>query len=175
MKMNKKIGIVFGLILFVFFACEKTDDIPNNSIEGTYIGILSGESGLKSVTGLSGGDHGATADVVKTGNGQIEVHCYGGELDTTFMLNYFENHDSIMVCMEGKNFQAMYGHMMGSGHMSGGMMGNHSNNGTGWGNHMNNNHQRGDEHFGGFDMNSRSFGYTFKMQSGDMRFQGVKK
>ncbi|NQU32389.1 MAG: hypothetical protein HQ521_04075 [Bacteroidetes bacterium] len=173
--MSKRIGIVVGLILFVLTACEKTDELQDSSIEGTYFGILSEGSGLKSASGAAGGDHGATADVRKTGEGQIEIHCYGGEFDTTFMLNYFENHDSIMVCLEGENFQAMYGHMMGNGHMSGGMMGNHSNNGTGWANHMNGEHQQGDEHFGGFDRMGKTFGYTFKMESGDLHFQGVKK
>jgi hypothetical protein len=40
-------------------------------------------------------------------------------MDTTFMLNYYENHDSVMVCMTDSDFEHEYGHMMGAGHMSG--------------------------------------------------------
>lgn len=170
MKTSTKIGWIAGLLLFVTIACEKTEDFNVKTIEGRYIGTLT--SGLKSASGVT---IDATADIRKTKDGEIQVHCYGGEFDSTFMLNYFENYDSIMVCLTDRDFQYEYGHMMGAGHMSGGMMGNRSNNGTTWQNHMNNNHQPGDRHFGGFGMNGHTFGYTFKMASGNVQFTGVKK
>ena len=66
-------------------------------------------------------DHG-TAEVKMMGDNQIEVHCFGEVLDTTFMLDYYEHNDSVMVCLTGSDFSNMYGHGLGEGHMSGGMM-----------------------------------------------------
>lgn len=70
------------------------------------------------------------------------MHCFGETLDTTFMLDYYENNDSVMVCLTGNDFTTMYGHRLGEGHHS------------------------SDEHFGGFDMNERSFTYSFRMVEG---------
>lgn len=170
MKTSKKIGWIAGLLFFVMTACNKTDDFNVNNIEGRYVGTLT--SGLKSA---SSGTLDATADVTKTKNGEIEVHCYGGEFDSTFMLNYFENHDSVMVCLTNSDFQHTYGYMMGTGHMSGGMMGDQTKVQTQWQHHMSDKHKSGDQHFGGFDMNGNSFGYTFRMASGNVQFMGVKK
>lgn len=181
MKSIKKIAFAAVAALFVLSACNKEDDLSINTIEGTYVGTLSGTGSLKSAeTWMTS----ATADVVKTSEGEIQVHCFGGEIDTTFVLNYFENHDSVMVCLEGEAFEEMYGHMNSGGMMggsNGGMMGSSNGgmmggmNGTDWQNHMSAMHQEGDEHFGGFDMMGKSFGYTFKMPNGDMTFQGTKK
>lgn len=191
MKSLKKIGFV-ALAIFALASCNKTDDFSVNTIEGRYVGTITETGSLKSA---SGNVYSATADVSKLKEGEIQVHCFGGDIDTTFMLNYFENHDSVMVCLEGDDFDEMYGHMNSGGMMggtNGGMMGgtntgtntgmmggtqgNHqSQNGTEWQNHMSSLHQAGDEHFGGFDMMGKSFGYTFKMPNGDMTFQGTKK
>ncbi len=170
MKTSKKIGWIAGALLFVMASCQKTDDFNVNNVEGRYTGTLT--SGLKSA---SGGTFDATADVTKTKNGEIEVHCYGGEMDTTFMLSYYENHDSVMVCQTGSDFEHAYGHMLGAGHMSGGMMGDQAKGQTQWQHHMTNEHENGDKHFGGFDMTRHTFGYTFSMASGNVQFKGVKK
>ncbi|MDF1547003.1 MAG: hypothetical protein P1P88_04230 [Bacteroidales bacterium] len=165
--------LVLAVSLSVLFAaCEKTDDLTIKSVEGTYVGKLSTDIGLKSTIGIDD----ATTEVKETGNGQIEVHCFGGELDTTFMLNYFNNNDSVMVCLEGDAFESMYGHMMtgtgsmmsGSGGMmsgSGGMMGNGQ---TDWMNHMATNHEANDLHFGGFDMINNTFDYI--IEGGDINY-----
>ncbi len=170
MKTSKKIGLIAVSLLFVMASCQKTDDFNVNNVEGRYVGTLT--SGLKSA---SGSTIDATADVAKTKNGEIEVHCYGGEMDTTFMLNYYENHDSVMVCMTDSDFEHEYGHMMGAGHMSGGMMGDQVKGQTEWQHHMSDEHKNGDEHYGGFNMNSHTFGYNFRMASGNVQFMGVKK
>ena len=60
---------------------------------------------------------------------EIEVHCFGKEIDTTFMLDYYEHNDSVMVCLTGSDFEFMYGHMLGEGHMGGGMMNDIQNDG----------------------------------------------
>jgi hypothetical protein len=164
MKTSKKIGLIAVSLLFVMASCQKTDDFNVNNVEGRYVGTLT--SGLKSA---SGSTIDATADVAKTKNGEIEVHCYGGEMDTTFMLNYYENHDSLMVCMTGNDFEHAYGHM------SGGIMSDQAKGQTEWQHHMSDEHKNGDQHYGGFNMNSHTFGYTFRMASGNVQFMGAKK
>lgn len=176
MKKNVNILLVIAL-LAGFLACNKTEETPqDNSIEGTYKGTLT--ASLKSAEGLFPGSADATAVVNKSGDELIEVHCFTDEIDTTFMLNYYENNDSVMVCLTGDAFGEMYGHMMGQGHMGGGMMGDINPNETEWQHHLNDEHQPGDEHFGGFDMMNHSFGYTFEMMDGEnhysVHFEGTK-
>ncbi|GAB1454575.1 hypothetical protein MASR2M47_46310 [Draconibacterium sp.] len=176
MKKLQKIGMMAVLGLLLMTACKNSEDLSMTTIEGTYLGTLS-VGGQKSASVQAGGS--ATAVVTKAGNGLVEVHCFGNELDTTFMLNYYENHDSIMVCLTGSNFEHTYGHMMGQGHMAGGMMGDKAKGETEWQHHMGDEHKAGDEHFGGFDMEKHSFGYRFKMMNGNapyyLIFQGMKK
>jgi hypothetical protein len=183
MKIMKKRMIVAGAILAVavmgFTSCEKSDDPDVITIEGLYEGAFSVSGSLKAAL-LNGskGDQGS-AVVSMMDNNQIEVHCFGEEIDTTFMLDYYEHGDSIMVCLTGIDFENMYGHMLGSGHMGGGMMGDIQNGDTQWAHHMNDEHKARDEHFGGFDMHEMTFTYSFKMMDGSspyyLRFHGVKQ
>ena len=94
-----------SLITLVSFvvSCEMSDINPETtgaSIEGTYVGTLTNVNSLKGTTLSNNEGHDAVAEVKDMGNGEIQVHCYGEEMDTTFMLNYYENHDSVMVCIE---------------------------------------------------------------------------
>ncbi len=177
MKTKRKLFFTIAIVVLGFTACNKTDEPIDNSIEGTYVGTLT-TYGLKSGSGVMSGSSNATADVTKIKDGEIEVHCYSDDIDTTFMLNYFENHDSVMVCLNGEDFEHMYGHMYGQGHMGDGMMGDITNGETEWQHHMDDEHQNGDEHFGGFGMGNQTFGYHFKMMDGNMpyslNFQGTK-
>lgn len=172
----KKIRNVFATVIVIVFAtaCEEAEDTKMDSIEGSYNGTITIESNLKSNSNIYVLNFPAKADVTMLGNLQIEVYCYGQDLDTTFMLNYFEHHDSVMVCLTGDDFQQMYGHRYGEGHMSGGMMDDMQNSETEWMHHMNDEHVDGDEHFGGFDMMQHSFDYTFKMNDLEYHFQGAK-
>jgi hypothetical protein len=178
MKLSEKNVMIAALTFLVMVACNRAEDTYVKSIEGTYIGSLS-KDGLKNKSGVAIGDNSATAVVSRKGDGLVEVHCYGGELDTIFMLNYYEHNDSVMVCLTGDDFENTYGHMMGQGHMDGGMMGDISNEETEWMHHINDEHHNGDEHFGGFDMMNNTFWYRFKMMEGGspyyMKFQGEKE
>ena len=179
----KKRMIVAGAILVVavmgFTSCEKSDDPDVNTIEGVYEGTFSVSGSLKAAL-LNGskGDQGS-AVVSMMGNNQIEVHCFGDEIDTTFMLDYYEHNDSVMVCLTGDDFEQMYGHIIGEGHMGGGMMGDIQNGESQWAHHMYDEHNSGDEHFGGFDMHEMTFTYSFKMMDGSslyyLRFHGIKQ
>ena len=178
MKKVKLLLVMSVAVLIGLTACEESDDISVESIEGTYVGTLTFDDGLKSSVNFSETVQNATAEVTDMGDGQIEVHCYSEEMDTTFILNHYHHNDSVMVCLNGEAFEEMYGHMMGhGGNMcnTGGMMGSMNNGTTEWMNHMNMEHENGDEHFGGFDMTNMTFGYTIRNQKGDYHFQGTKQ
>lgn len=170
-----KILITAFLALFIINACDNDENADIDSLEGTYVGSITVESDLKGTSNKGISSFDATADVIKIGDMQIQVHCYGNEFDTTFMLNHFEHNDSIMVCLTGDDFEHMYGHRYGEGHMLGGMMGDRQNGETEWMHHMSDEHKEGDEHFGGFDMMNHSFVYSFKMTDHRYHFQGTKE
>jgi hypothetical protein len=181
-KMKKNVfvaGLPLAVLLMGFTSCEKSDDFSPNDIEGTYVGSFSISNSLKttSVVGLDE-DHGI-AVVSMMEDKQIEVHCFGEEIDTTFMLDYYEHNDSVMVCLTGLDFEHHYGHMLGQGHMGGGMMDDIQNGETQWMHHLYDEHVASDEHFGGFDTQDGSFTYSFKMMDGSLpfylKFHGVKQ
>lgn len=181
MKNLLKTGWMVVAATVLFTACEKeeaSEESQSNSIEGVYTGTLN-EVGTKSANAFAGTQAEATAEVTKVGENEIRVNCYTADFDTTFMLNYYEHHDSAYVCFTGERFEDMYGHMPGEGHMGGGMMGDISNGETEWQHHMDDEHTEGDEHFGGFDTDHHTFSYTFRMNHGneqpDLHFEGVKK
>ncbi|MDE5417571.1 hypothetical protein L3049_06080 [Labilibaculum sp. DW002] len=120
----KNLKLVLSLAVMAslgFTSCEDSNISPSNSIEGTYVGTLTIKDGLKSTSNNTfDASQDGTAVVSDLGNGQVEIHCFGSELDTTFIMNYYENNDSIMLCHDDAAFEEMYGHMMGS---NGGMMG----------------------------------------------------
>ncbi len=183
MKNSKKIMIVAGFTLAVVMmgltSCEKSEDPPVNDIEGEYIGSFIVSSSLKSTQiNDNYADH-ATANVSMLSDMQIEVHCFGEEIDTTFMLDYYHHGDSVMVCLTGSDFESLYGHMLGEGHMSGGMMGDRNGGETEWMHHMNDEHDEGDDHFGRFNLSDNSFSYSFRMMDGAtpyyLKFHGIKE
>jgi hypothetical protein len=177
---TRKLFIALTIIVasVVATSCEKTDDQSNDGIEGTYVGLFTNSTSLKSSVLETGGEDDGIAEVTMIGDDQVQVHCSGNNIDTTIMLNYFEHNDSVMVCLTGDDFQRTYGHMYGAGHMSGGMMGDMMNGETEWMHHMNDEHQNGDEHFGGFNMHDGTFTYSFRMMDGTtpyyLKFHGTK-
>lgn len=152
-----------------FVSCEKSET-PADTIEGTYNGTITPVNFQTNKAAVTN----ATAEVHITGDHLIQVHCYAQELDTAFMLNYYENMGDYEVCLTGEAFQHMYGHMPGSNQMGGMMNGSQSE----WMYHLQTEHQPGDEHFGGFHMQDHSFEYLFQMMDGDqaygLQFRGVK-
>ncbi len=172
-------GLILAVVLMGFTSCEKSDDLSVNDIEGKYIGSFSVSGSLKSApTDGAVTDHG-TAEINMMGDNQIEVHCFGEEIDTTFMLDYYEHNDSVMVCLTGDDFENLYGHMLGSGHMGGGMMGDIGEGDSEWTHHMDGEHDEGDEHFGAFNLHDATFTYSFRMTDQStpyyLKFQGAKE
>ena len=177
MREIRLVAITIALTAFAMAACETSEIQSDNTIEGTYVGTLTDNNGLEGRS-FAKTIKDATAEITKIGNETIEVHLFDVELDTTFMLNYYEQRDAVMVCFTGDDFENMYGHMLGQGHMDGGMMNDMQNDETEWNHHLNDEHQDDDEHFGGFDMQNHSFGYQINMKDGGipyiLQFQGKK-
>lgn len=160
-------------------SCEKTEDLNPEDIEGVYVGTFSVSGSLKSSALTHDEEDHGTAEVTIMAGNQIEVHCFGEEIDTTFMLNYYAHNDSVMVCLTGTDFEIHYGHTLGQGHMGGGMMRDIGIGETEWMHHMDDEHDDEDEHFGGFNIHEKSFAYSFRMMEGStpyyLRFHGIKQ
>lgn len=172
----KKINLIISTVLsmLVLAACEKSEDVSSQEIEGTYVGFLTGFDNAKSENNES-----AIAEIRKSGKELIEVHLYSHRVDTTFMLNYYEHNNSVLVCLNGDDFENMYGHMLGQGHINGGMMGDMQNDESEWVHHLKDEHQDNDDHFGGFEMHTNTFDYQLNMMDGinsyNLKFQGKRE
>ena len=159
------LAVVLPVILLVT-SCNKKDneniDLTANVI-GTYEGTLSDE-GLKDAID-------ATADITKLDDNLVEIHCISSVLDTTFVMELFENGDSLMLCNVGDDFRNQYGHeRMEDHHMMG------DPNWQNWSHHMNEEHGQNDEHYGGFNMVDHSFEYRFVFSNdSSLRFKGTRK
>jgi hypothetical protein len=175
MKHLIKFSGIVVVLLVLLTACKK-EETNEPVIEGIYEGTLTGLQ-TKSTERVAESKT-ATSKITITGENKIQVHCYSDGFDTTFVMNYYLDNDSAYVCFTGDDFEEMYGHMPGDGHM-GGMMDDMHDGETEWMHHMNDEHDEDDEHFGGFDMANHSFSYTFQMNrsdsSDDLHFQGIKK
>lgn len=196
MTMKKQImtKTAFATILLIFgiglASCNKDPQLSPelDSLDK----ILGNYSGSLSIDGLKSGID-ANAEVTLNSDLSVWVHCYGGDIDTTFMLDLFNHGDSIMVCLTGTNFMNEFGHarnhqggMMtnwgstGNNSMGGGMMGHNGSTGntSGWTNHLNEEHQNSNEnHFGGFDISNNTFGYSFRNPENIgsfIKFEGTK-
>jgi hypothetical protein len=180
MRKNKLLtGLLLSAALLTITSCEKSGDLFIGDVEGTYIGSFSKSTSLKSALFDGSDEHDGIAEVTMMGENEIQVHCYGNEIDTTFILDYYEHNDSVMVCLTGGAFENEYGHMLGGGHMSGGMMGHMSTSQTDWMHHMEDDHDDGDEHFGGFNMHEGTFTYSFRLMDDlsqyYLKFYGIKE
>ena len=151
-------------------ACDKNqsdNDNYLNKVTGSYSGNFSSQGTFKSA---------GTAVVTDEPDEQLQIHCYGDFMDTTFIMDAYEDGDSVMVCNTGEDFYNEYGHM-GSGHNMMGMMSDDEENE--WMMHLQQDHQPGDMHYGGFDMNHHTFDYHFKMMQGDstvyVDFHGMRQ
>lgn len=165
---NKQLASILILLLGILFtACNNNDDVVYSDVVGVYEGTLTTDVAGKSINSKSNST--ATAIVTMVGD-EIEVHCFNDDFDTTIMLNLYEDGDMLNTCLTGTDFENMYGHMMGQSNMNGNMQ----NMSSEWMQHLNNEHQNSDEHFGGFNMLNNSFDYTFKMETGDFHFRGIK-
>jgi hypothetical protein len=129
-------------------SCEKNVDSDKDfiaEITGSYEGTLTYSFSADNNTSA------AYANVESINDSQIEIHCYGEAFDTIVILDVYEHYDSALVCLTGDEFESEYGHT--NGHMQHMM---HDNE-TDWIHHVEDEHDEGDEHFGGFDMQNHTF------------------
>jgi hypothetical protein len=147
--------VVFALFSITILSCNKNDNQvdPNltSGLTGTYTGTLTTD-GLK-------GTGPATADITAINNYTVRIHCYGDDIDTTIMLELYEDGNMMRVCFTDDDFYNEYGHRQSDDHH---MMGNNSG-WTNWGQHMSNDHQGDDKHYGYFNMENHQFDYTFNV------------
>lgn len=169
--MNKLslISLVIIAAALFFGSCEKENAAPDLTVEvvGKYIGDLTDKQTLTTKS--------ATVDVVKSGDNTVEIHCYSEWMDTTLIMDLYENADSIMVCFSNdEDFYNQYGHHLSENHN---MMNRSAD--YGWMDHKNEEHDNSDKHFGGFDTDMHTFNYLFNVQSEnnlkEMHFEGKKQ
>jgi|AMWB02.1.fsa_nt_gi hypothetical protein len=169
---TRKILVISAMIIstMVVVSCkkDKNESDLTNQVTGTYNGTLT-QGALKSGAGS------AKCDVSRFNDYTVEIHCYGIELDTTFMLELYQNANYMMACFTSDDFYNEYGHYESEDHH---MMGNNGD-WTNWDQHMSNDHESGDQHYGSFNTDDHTFDYTLKMHNnqGDytLRFIGSKE
>lgn len=186
-----KITFLASLILATIFAvsCKKTEQNtdPNTdstrlskSVIGTYSGVLKNSQSNQTVP--------ATLNVSAINDSVISMHCIADNFDTTINMMLYNNNDSIMVCFTGQDFYNMYGHNLDthnfcnskpSGWHSGwenehdNWWGNQNNMWNAWNNHMNTQHNPGDQHYGGFNPNTRSCNYSFTIATDSSTYSEI--
>lgn len=173
--MKTRVTIIGILAVLIMTSCSKTEEFTSSSVEGTYKGILSKTTSLKS----SSVNENVKVDVSLIDSSSLEIHCYGGELDTMLTLHFYEGNDSTFLCFSEEQFQGMFGYAYGQNHMMGGGMmgGNYSDND--WKQQMMGQDHTNNNNFGGFGMMDHSFDYTFNRNEGDsivhFHFHGIKE
>ena len=170
MKTIKYLGITAIVMIALFIGSCTKDENKNETkdlaaeVAGTYKGSLVEIGQPGSVE--------ATAIVTKTEINTVDIHCYSSDFDTTFMMELFENGDSMMVCNFGDDFIMHYGHARMNDHHN--MMGDPD--WQNWNHHLSEEHQAGDEHFGGFDRMEHNFGCRFVINSDStLQFNGIRQ
>lgn len=163
--------LAFSATMLMVTSCNKTDEFPTaidyiNEITGSYEGTLTSNN-------LKIGGETAYAEIRHLNGIELEIHCYGDLLDTTFVMEIYANNDSVMLCATDGDFEHLYGHSQGEYHMS-----HHGNNQSEWTHHMADNHSAGEQHYGGFHISNHSFNYRFiinkDLSSEIITFEGIR-
>jgi hypothetical protein len=151
--MKKTILFVITIVAVAFLAsCRKTPQQPLSkaaAVSGTYSGSITSD-GVKTTS---------VAHVEPLTDSTVSIHCFDDSLgmDTTFVMQLFENGDSVMLCSTGEDFYNQYGHNMYD--MMDDMMG--SSGMTEWERFMDAQHDPGNGHYGSFDRMNGHFNYPF--------------
>tara|TARA_R110002050_G_scaffold33007_2_gene84459 strand:+ start:46947 stop:47456 length:510 start_codon:yes stop_codon:yes gene_type:complete len=167
---NVKLSITAAMVILgITFlgSCTKTTEQIDltKDVVGTYQGKLS-----NSITNVQDS---SIATITYYNDYTVRVHCIGGNVDTTFLLELYPEGSNMMVCATGDAYYKEYGNQKSShNHMmsNGGMMT--------WENHMSDDHNATDAHYGNFNSNNNEFDYTIKMENSSSnlseRFIGFK-
>ncbi|WP_339790161.1 hypothetical protein [uncultured Imperialibacter sp.] len=140
-------------------SCHMNNELDHPVLSGQVAGTYNGT--LRS--SLLQTEMSATTEITSINDYTIEVHCYSADVDTTFSLELYPDGDIMRSCFTDSDFRNRYGHNISANHHMMGRLGNW----TSWQQHMTAEHDVGDEHFGNFDIKSRTFNYTFDFLSAD--------
>ena len=200
MKMKKAKLIAFaGIVSMVSFISCSEDQMPDNlSLASKVKGVYSGTVKSSKTNQTSP----ATMTVEMQNDSVVTLTCTSDNFDTTLVMQLYENYDSVMVCYTGQDFYNEYGHAKNQydfcnskqknwtndDWMSDDKYWNNDHSGWGnknwsgsdqwnaWTNHMNTQHNQGDRHMGGFDINSNSCTFNFSIDNNRYfeKFTGTK-
>lgn len=169
---NQKL-ILFTVLLIIpllFAACKKeNNDNPadlTTEVTGTYEGSIT-------PTNNPSDSKDAIIEISKVDESTIHLNMMSEHLDTAFRLNLYEHADSMMVCFTGDRFNDQYGHNLDEDHH---MMGD-NNDPMDWDHHIDEQHEPGDAHFGGFNMDHHTFSYQLvpgDQEAVSYQIEGVK-
>lgn len=156
---TSKILLIIALAIFsiTLISCNKDDNQVDTNLTNGLIGTY---NGTLTTNGLKGASP-ATADITAINNYTIQVHCYGDDIDTTIMLEIYEDGNIMRVCFADDDFYTEYGHHQSENHH---MMGGDGG-WTNWSQHMSSDHQPNDKHYGYFNINDHQFDYTFNVKT----------
>ncbi len=158
MENIRKLSIIaIALLLVTLTSCKKDEDQVEPDLTGDLIGKYDGTLTTDGVKTTSP----ATADISTHNDYTIQVHCYGEDIDTTILLELYQDGNMMRVCFTDNDFYNEYGHHQSENHH---MMGDNGN-WTNWGQHMSNDHEWNDQHYGYFNMDDHSFHYTFEVNT----------
>jgi len=150
----KTLKISLGLAVALAIASCSTSEEPvqkklSNQVVGTYEGTLTSSISQTVVP--------ATVEVTSAGNYTVQMHCFSSDMDTTLILDLYPDENMMRVCLTGDDFQKEYGHTMSDDHP---IMGDNLT----WQQHMSHEHNPNDDHYGHFDLNAKTFDYTFEFK-----------
>lgn len=167
---NIKVALVLCLLSIIIVSCSDnmTTHGQNDLIEDV---IGKYEGNLRDLTN-SNKEYSAEVLINKISNTSIEMILLCEIMDTTIIFDVYHNSDSLMICFTDEDFEHHYGHgrsemnhMMNDGDM------------WDWMHHLDEDHEPGENHFGGFDMDHHSFNYNFynlEDERVEYMFEGVK-
>lgn len=162
----KKVNLILVALIgvTVLMSCKKDQNPSIENVVGNYKGTL-----IDPITQNNEGT--ATTEVTQIDDETVQIHCTGTNLDTTIVINVYENNDSLMCCSHQMSAGCHDGN--GNGMMGGGMMGGNNNKkSSNWNNHKKTMSCQSGTHGGGFDTNNNSFNYLF---NNNLKFSGTKQ
>lgn len=136
------------------------------NISGTYVGSLI-DNNQNNI------EYNAEVEISQLSETSIDMVLHCEIMDTTISFDVYRNDDSIMVCLEGEDFEECYGHSK-SGHHH--MMDDDDK--WDWMHHLNEDHDPGDKHYGSFDNDKHTFTYRFTNEQNtaiEYVFEGIKQ
>ncbi len=169
----KNIYFYTTLILLLTNACNETNDSVSTDLSGTYVGTLDKEKLSKSSFDLSQVKYFME---IKHEEDFLKAHCFGPDLNTTFILEYHQHRETYMICLSGEDYQHLYrqeqqNYLMGGRHMKASQ-----NSDTPWIKHLISLDNSTSDHYKGeFNRDNSSFTCTFLYEGNILTFKGQKQ